>query len=62
MPWATAMLLKDIPIGVQVHNIELKAGRGGQIVPLRGRCVGPAAGARDGDYAILLLPSGELRS
>jgi len=54
-----AMPLENIPIGVQVHNIELQPGRGGQLC----RSAGTAAQlqAREGSYAVLLLPSGELR-
>jgi len=54
-----AMRLADVPIGVQIHNIELQPGRGGQIC----RSAGCAAQltARDGKYAIVQLPSGELR-
>ena len=54
-----AMKLADIPIGLQIHNIELQAGRGGQIC----RTAGSYAQlmARDGNYAAVLLPSGELR-
>ncbi len=52
-------MLRDIPIGVQVHNIELQPGRGGQMA----RSAGASAQltAREGKYAVLLLPSGELR-
>ena len=54
-----AMKLRDIPIGLQIHNIELKIGRGGQIC----RTAGGAAQlmAREGQYAVVLMPSGELR-
>ncbi len=54
-----AMRLADIPIGLQVHNVELTAGRGGQIC----RTAGSYAQlmAREGNYAVVLLPSGELR-
>ncbi|MBA3845575.1 MAG: 50S ribosomal protein L2 [Planctomycetes bacterium] len=54
-----AMPLKAIPQGLNVHNIELKPGRGGQMA----RSAGTFARlmAIDGIYAILLLPSGELR-
>ncbi len=54
-----AMRLADIPIGLQIHNIELLAGRGGQIC----RTAGSYAQlmAREGKYASVLLPSGELR-
>jgi large subunit ribosomal protein L2 len=53
------MPLKNIPLGYQVHNVELKRGRGGQIV----RSAGGAAvlSSREGSYAHLTLPSGELR-
>lgn len=54
-----SMPLADIPVGLQIHNIELKAGRGGQIC----RSAGSYAQlqAREGDYAVVLMPSGELR-
>ncbi|MEZ5979813.1 MAG: 50S ribosomal protein L2 [Planctomycetota bacterium] len=54
-----AMELADIPIGLTVHNIELQPGRGAQIC----RSAGSAAQltAREGDYAVILMPSGELR-
>ncbi len=50
--------LGDIPVGLQVHNIELTPGRGGQLV----RAAGGAAQlqAKDGKYAVILLPSGAL--
>jgi len=51
--------LKAVPIGVQIHNIELTPGRGGQIV----RSAGSAATlmSRDEGYAQIRLPSGEIR-
>ena len=51
--------IANIPVGTQVHNIELKEGRGGQMV----RSAGGAAQllAKEGDYAQLRLPSGEVR-
>ena len=54
-----AMRLAEVPVGLQIHNIELKAGRGGQIC----RSAGSFAQlqAREGDYAVVSLPSGELR-
>ena len=54
-----AMDLADIPLGLQIHNVELNAKRGGQIC----RSAGSAAQltARDGNHAVVLLPSGELR-
>jgi large subunit ribosomal protein L2 len=54
-----ALPLKSIPTGQPVHNIELKRGQGGQLV----RSAGDAAQllAKEGDYALLRMPSGELR-
>jgi large subunit ribosomal protein L2 len=54
-----AMQLKDIPQGLNIHNVELAPGRGGQLA----RSAGTFARlmAIDGGYAILLLPSGEQR-
>ena len=51
--------LKSVPIGLSIHNIELTPGRGGQIV----RSAGGAATlmSRDGGYAQVRLPSGEIR-
>ena len=54
-----ALPLGNIPLGTQVHNVELHAGRGGQIV----RAAGATAQvvAKEGDYVTLRLPSGEVR-
>jgi len=54
-----AMPLRHMPLGTMVHNIELKIGKGAQLV----RSAGTAAQlmAKDGDYAQLRLPSGEVR-
>ncbi len=51
--------LKNIPLGTQIHNIELKLGKGGQIV----RSAGTYAQlmAKEAPYAIVKLPSGEVR-
>jgi large subunit ribosomal protein L2 len=51
--------IANIPVGTQVHNIEMKEGRGGQLV----RAAGAAAQlqAKEGDYAQVRLPSGEVR-
>jgi len=51
--------LKLIPSGTLVHNIELEKGRGGQLV----RSAGAAAQlmVREGEYALIRLPSGEMR-
>ncbi len=54
-----ALPLKNIPLGSTVHNIELKAGKGGQIVRSAG--AGAQLVAKEGDYATLKLPSGEMR-
>ena len=53
------MPLAGIPLGLEVHAIELAPGRGAQCV----RAAGGVAQlqAREGDYAVVLLPSGELR-
>lgn len=54
-----ALSLKDIPTGTAIHNIELHLGRGGQIV----RSAGSTAQlmAKEGEFALVRLPSGELR-
>ena len=54
-----AMALRSIPVGTLVHNVELKPGKGGQIV----RSAGGSAQlvAREGQYATLRLRSGEMR-
>jgi len=54
-----AMKLKNIPVGTLVHNIELKPGKGGQMV----RSAGGSAQimGRDGKYVSLRLPSSEMR-
>ncbi|MEM6526755.1 MAG: 50S ribosomal protein L2 [Chloroflexota bacterium] len=54
-----ALILKDIPLGTQIHNIELYPGRGGQIA----RAAGTSAQlvAKEGKYALVRLPSGEVR-
>ena len=54
-----ALPLRNIPAGTTVHNIELKPGKGAQMV----RSAGGAAQlvAKEGDYALLKLPSGETR-
>jgi large subunit ribosomal protein L2 len=54
-----SMPISNIPVGTLVHNIELKEGRGGQLV----RAAGAAAQmlAKEGDYAQIRMPSGETR-
>ncbi|MDA0372914.1 MAG: 50S ribosomal protein L2 [Planctomycetota bacterium] len=54
-----AMPLSAIPLGLQVHNVELQPGKGGQIARSAG--ISAQLMARDGDYAVLVMPSGELR-
>lgn len=54
-----ALPLRDIPVGSVVHNIELKPGRGGQMV--RGAGLGAQLMAKEGDWAQVRLPSGEVR-
>jgi large subunit ribosomal protein L2 len=51
--------LRNMPVGTQIHNIELEPGRGGQMV----RSAGASAQlmAKEGDYATVRLPSGEMR-
>ncbi|MCX7796057.1 MAG: 50S ribosomal protein L2 [bacterium] len=53
------MPLGNIPIGTVVHNIELVPGKGGQIARAAG--AGAQIMAKEGEYALLRLPSGELR-
>lgn len=54
-----SMPLASIPLGLQVHNVELQPGKGGQIARSAG--ISAQLMARDGDYAVLVMPSGELR-
>ncbi len=53
------MPIASIPVGTMIHNIELKEGKGGQLV----RAAGSSAQllAKEGDYAQIRLPSGEVR-
>ncbi|AKT37728.1 50S ribosomal protein L2 [Chondromyces crocatus] len=51
--------LRFIPPGTAIHNIEIKLGKGGQLVRSAG--VSAQLMAKDGDYAQLRLPSGEIR-
>jgi large subunit ribosomal protein L2 len=54
-----ALPLEAIPVGITVHNVELTLGRGGQMA----RTAGAKAliAAKEGDYVVIRLPSGELR-
>ena len=51
--------ISNIPVGTMVHNVEIQEGRGGQLV----RSAGAAAQllAKEGDYAQIRMPSGEVR-
>jgi large subunit ribosomal protein L2 len=51
--------LKNIPLGTQVHNVELKPGKGGQIARSAGSSVQLVA--KEGFYASVKMPSGEIR-
>ena len=54
-----ALPLTDIPVGTMVHNIEMKPGRGGQIARSAG--ISAQIMAREGAYATIKMPSGEMR-
>ena len=51
--------LKHIPLGTTIHNVELRPGKGGQIARSAGSAIQLVA--REGDYASLRMPSGEIR-
>lgn len=51
--------LKRIPLGTEIHNVELRPGKGGQIARSAGSSVQLVA--REGDYASVRMPSGEIR-
>ena len=53
------MQLKDMPVGTQIHNIEMHPGHGGQLVRAAG--VSAQLMAKEGKYAIIRMPSGEMR-
>ncbi len=55
-----ALLLSDIPLGTILHNVEIKPGKGGAIARSAGSYVQLVA--REGKYATLKMPSGELRN
>ncbi len=54
-----ALPLKSIPLGTQIHNIELQRGRGGQLV--RGAGTAAVLMSKEEEYALVRLPSGEIR-
>src|SRR3954449_2148377 len=53
------MPLANIPSGIEIHNIEMNPGQGGKLV----RSAGGVArlGAKEGDWSVIILPSGEMR-
>ena len=51
--------IENIPVGTLIHNVELKAGRGGQLVRSAG--ISAQLMAKENGYALVRLPSGELR-
>lgn len=53
------MPLKNIPLGIDVHNIELRVGEGGKIVKSAGSVARTLA--KEGNYVQVVLPSGEIR-
>ena len=53
------MELKDMPVGTQIHNIEMHPGHGGQLVRAAG--VSAQLMAKEGKHAIIRMPSGEMR-
>ena len=54
-----ALPMQSIPLGTTLHNIELRPGKGGQLVRSAG--TGAQLIAREGRYALLRMPSGEMR-
>ena len=54
-----SMAMKNMPTGIEIHNIEVQKGRGGQLV----RSAGGSAQlmVKEGDYVLIRLPSGEFR-
>lgn len=54
-----ALPMKNIPVGTVIHNIEMKPGKGGQMVRSAGN--GAQLMAKEGDYVSVRLPSGEVR-
>lgn len=54
-----AKKLKDIPVGVNIHNIEMRPGSGAKLVRSAGQVA--TLRAKEGEYALVKLPSGEVR-
>jgi large subunit ribosomal protein L2 len=53
------MPLQNIPVGMDIHNIEMNPGQGGKLVRSAG--VVGRLGAKEGEHAVIILPSGEMR-
>ncbi|MDP9175702.1 MAG: 50S ribosomal protein L2 [Planctomycetota bacterium] len=53
------MPLANIPTGLEIHNVEMNPGQGGKLIRTAGS-VG-RLGAREGEWAVIILPSGEMR-
>ncbi|MBN2713243.1 MAG: 50S ribosomal protein L2, partial [Planctomycetes bacterium] len=53
------MAMESMPLGMQIHNIELNPGQGGKVARSAGQVA--TLMARDGEYAVVLMPSGEMR-
>jgi large subunit ribosomal protein L2 len=51
--------MANIPLGTMIHNVEMKIGKGGQL--MRSAGAGAQLMAKEGDYALLRMPSGEIR-
>ena len=54
-----AMPLKNVPLGTAIHNIEIRPGSGGKIARSAGQQA--VLSNRDGEYALVKMPSGEIR-
>ena len=54
-----AMPLKNVPLGTAIHNIEVRPGTGGKIARSAGQQA--VLSNRDGEYALVKMPSGEIR-
>ncbi len=55
-----AMPISNIPVGTYIHNVEIRAGRGGQVARSAGSSI--QLMAKEGNYAQLKMPSGEIRN
>ena len=53
------MPLKDIPVGIDIHNVELQPGSGGKVARSAGSSV--SISGIDGNYSLIKMPSGEVR-